>query len=507
VASRRDEQARLIADQQATIVQLSASVTQLNALIGELRAMMEQIRTASSAREQELQSRLEAMTRKALGKSSEKMPSPKDALRKKDATKADPVATQQKRRDNQARKDALETEDVLHSIQEAGRICSSCASGDLQQDVTRQRIDYDYVPGYFRRRVHQQEVLVCGGCKAEVVADLPKRPFDKSPYGPGLIAHVVVQKCACSVPIYRLEKQFKWLGIPMSRSTMTDLFHMTADKLRPLYQRLLYRIAQSDIVLADETTLTMQDRGKCGYMWTFRTTKLIAYKFSPSRSGATPKQVLGGTTGTLVVDAYTGYNPVVDVDGRVRAGCLAHVRRKFFDALANAPEAQIALDLILDVYRVEHLATEQGITRSKAHALLRDTESRAAMAKLHTWLTAQDGVHLPKGPMGKAVAYALDNWEHLQIFLNDVRVPVDNNASERALRIVALGRKNFMFVGHESAGQNLAVLYSLMATCEEHGVDPHAYLADVLLRIDDHPNRLIDELLPDRWSAQQANAA
>ena len=507
MASRRDEQARLIADQQATIAQLSASVTQLNTLIGELRAMMEQIRTASSAREQELQGQLEAMTRRALGKSSEKMPSPKDALRKKDATKADPAATQQKRRDNQARKDALETVDVSHSVGEADRTCANCTGSDMQQGVTRQRIDYDYVPGYFRRRVHQQEVLVCGGCKTEVAANLPKRPFDKSPYGPGLIAHVVVQKCACSVPIYRLEKQFKWLGIPMSRSTMTDLFHMTAEKLRPLYQRLLYRIAQSDIVLADETTLTMQDRAKCGYMWTFRTTKLIAYKFSPSRSGATPKQVLGGTTGTLVVDAYTGYNPVVDVDGRVRAGCLAHVRRKFFDALATTPEAQTVMDLILDVYRVEHLATERGITRSKAHAALRDTDSRTAMAKLHVWLTMQHGTHLPKGPMGKAVAYALDNWDHLQVFLDDVRVPVDNNASERALKIVALGRKNFMFVGHEAAGQNLAVLYSLMATCEEHGVDPHAYLADVLLRVDDHPNRLIDELLPDRWAGLQADTA
>jgi transposase len=489
VASKRDEQAKLIAEQQETIAELRA-------LVSEMRTTLEQMRVASAARDAEL----DALRRKAFGKSSEKMPSPKDALRKKEQTKADPAVTQQKRKNNQAAKEALETEVVLHAVPDASRVCPACASDDLGADEPKTRIDYDYVPGYFRRRVHQQEALVCTCCKAVVVAQAPKRPFEKSPYGPGLIAHVVVQKCACSVPIYRLEKQFKWLGIPMSRSTMTDLFHMAAEKLRPLYQRLLYRIAHHDIVLADETTLTMQERGKRGYMWTFRTRKLIAYKFSSSRSGATPVAVLGGTIGTLVVDAYTGYNPVAYVDGRVRAGCLAHVRRKFFDALPTAPEAQAALDLILEMYRVEHRATERGIVRTDAHARLRDTESRAVMAKLHEWMTTQQGLHLPKGPMGKAISYALDNWDNLQVFLSDVRVPVDNNASERALRIVALGRKNFMFVGNADAGQNLAVLYSLMATCEEHGVDPHAYLADVLLRIDDHPNKMIDELLPDRWA-------
>jgi transposase len=242
-------------------------------------------------------------------------------------------------------------------------------------------------------------------------------------------------------------------------------------------------------------------------MWTFRAEKLVAYEFSPSRSGQTPLAVLGGTQGTLLVDAYTGYNPVVDVNGRVRAGCLAHVRRKFFEALPNAPDAQTALDLILDVYRVEHKASELGIVRTAVHAQLRATEAADAMHRLHAWLLSHEGVHLPKGPMGKAVSYALDNWEHLQVFLRDVRVPVDNNASERALRIVALGRKNFLFVGHHEAGQNLAILYSLMATCEEHGVDPHAYLADVLVRVDDHPNKKLDDLLPDKWAVSAPSSA
>lgn len=489
----RDTQAKLIADQQATIAELRA-------LVAEMRAMLEQMRVAGAAREAELTAKLEALQRKAFGKNSEKMPSPKDALRKADKTKADPAATQIKRKKNEERKAELATEVIPHEVAATERICPACESTELEEQDAKERVDFDYVPGYFRRRVHQQQVLACTCCKAELVAKAPSRPFEKSPYGPGLIAHVVVQKCVCSVPIYRLEKQFKWLGIPVSRSTMTDLFHMAAEKVRPLYERLLYRVAHSEIVLADETTMTIQEPNKRGYVWTFRTDNLIAYKFSATRSGTTPTAVLGGTEGTLVVDAYTGYNPVVDVDGRVRAGCLAHVRRKFFEALPTAPEAQQALDLILDVYRVEHKAVELGVVRTQQHARLRSSDSRAAMQRLHDWLVAQRGVDLPKGPMGKAVSYALANWDHLQVFLDDVQVPVDNNAAERALRIVALGRKNFLFVGHPRAGQNLAILYSLMATCEAHGVDPHAYLADVLVRVDDHPAKLIDELLPDRWA-------
>jgi len=504
VVSRRDEQEKLIASLQATIEQLTAVIKSMQEAASrreaELLAKIDEIQVAAQAREADLSAKLDALLRRTFGKSSEKMPPPAKELRKERAPEVSAALSQHKRKRNAERKAELETEAVEHAVPEEKRVCPKCASGDMTTAQPAERVDFAYVPGYFRRRVHRQEVLRCTCCGTQVVAEAPPRPFEKSPYDAGLVAHVVVQKCACSTPIYRLEKQFQWLGIPLSRSTMTDLFHAAAEKLKPLYLRLLQRVASSDIVCADETTLPMQNK-KRGYMWTFRTHKLVAYKFSAGRSGKTPLEVLGGTKGTLLVDAYTGYNPVVDVDGRKRAACLAHVRRKFFDALATAPEAQEALDIILGVYRVEHRATEEGIVRTEAHARLRNTESRAAMKRLRAWLDQHRDRHPPKGPLGKAISYALDNWDELQVFLDDVNVPVDNNASERALRIVALGRKNFMFVGHEDAGQNLAILYSLMATCEEHGIDPQAYLADVLVRIDEHPNKRIDELLPDRWVA------
>lgn len=483
----------MIAAQQATIDELRAALATLTATLAAAQA-------ASQAREAELLAKLDALLRKAFGKSSEKMPTPARELRKERTPELSAALAKEKRKRNEERKAQLQTEVVPHTVPDEQRVCPACTSKDLTESVPAERVDYGYVPGYFRRRVHRQQVLVCTCCAAQVVASAPARPFEKSPYEAGLIAHVVVQKCACSVPIYRLEKQFQWVGIPLSRSTMTDLFHAAAEKLKPLYMRLLQRVAQSDIVLADETTLAMQSK-KRGYMWTFRTDKLITYKFSAGRSGKTPREVLGGTKGTLLVDAYTGYNPVIDVDGRQRAACLAHVRRKFFDALTTAPEAQDALDIILDIYRVEHRATEDGIVRTEAHARLRKKQSRSAMKRLRTWIDRHRDRSPPKGPLGKAISYALDNWNELQRFLDDVNVPLDNNASERALRIVALGRKNFMFVGHENAGQNLAILYSLVATCEEHRVDPQAYLADVLVRIDEHPNKRIDELLPDCWTA------
>jgi transposase len=497
VPSKRDHREELIAAQQATIAQLTTLLT-------ELKAMLEKVQADAASREAALTAKIDQLTRKMFGKSSEKMPSPAKELRRGGDPQAQAEDAKAKRRSNEEKKAKLETEVVEHVVPEDRRACPACNSVEFRSEPPAERVDYAYVPGYFRRRVHQIEVLVCTCCTTQVVAAAPPRPFEKSPYDAGLIAHVVVQKCACSVPIYRLEKQFKWVGIPLSRSTMTDLFHAAAEKLRPLYQRLLHRVAHADIVLADETTLAMQKSKKRGYMWTFRTDDLISYKFSASRSGKTPLDVLGGTKGTLLVDAYTGYNPVLDVDGRKRAGCLAHVRRKFFEAVPAAAEAQQALDLILDVYRVEHRALEQGIVRTDAHARLRKKDGHAAMRRLRAWLDEHHDRYPPKGPMGKAISYALDNWEQLQVFLTDVNVPLDNNSSERALRIVALGRKNFMFVGHEEAGQNLAVLYSLMATCEVHGIDPYAYLADVLMRIDEHPNRLIDELLPDRWASAHA---
>ena len=177
------------------------------------------------------------------------------------------------------------------------------------------------------------------------------------------------------------------------------------------------------------------------------------------------------------------------------------MRRKFFDSLATAPgEARRALDLILAVYRVEHEARARGVVRTPEHLALRQSAGRAAMVAFRAFLKEEHPRHPPKSPIGAALSYATNQWDTLTRFLDDVKIPLDNNASERALRVVALGRKNFLFVGNAEHGENLAGLYSLVSTCDANDVDPIAYLKDVLLRVDDHPASQIDDLLPHKWS-------
>jgi transposase len=207
------------------------------------------------------------------------------------------------------------------------------------------------------------------------------------------------------------------------------------------------------------------------------------------------------------VDGYKGYDAITVPGKRERAGCLAHVRRKFFDAKSSAAEAaQTAMNYILEVYKIERAALDADLLGTDEHLELRQTASAAVMGEFKAWLDGEQPRHPPKSPIGEAIRYALGQWDALTLFLTDPHLPIDNNASERALRIAALGRKNFLFVGTNEAGENLAGLYSLIATCEANGVNPVDYLADLLVRVQSHPASRIDELLPHRWMTLPAPA-
>jgi transposase len=343
----------------------------------------------------------------------------------------------------------------------------------------------------------------------------PGKPkvIEQGHYGASLLSHLVVAKCVDSIPIYRLEKEFTRQGIPLARSTMNELFHRAADVLAPVSKRLLELIRQRELVQADETRMRVLDGGdgkpRNGFIWTFlaaddKGATDIAYRFTASRSGETPREILGGTSGTLLVDAYSGYNSVAKVSTRERAGCHAHLRRYFHESLPTAPGAQQAIDLILDLYRVEHEAKERSIVRSAEHLALRRAKSVPARERLKLWLDEQLPLHPPKSPIGIAIRYGLNHWDDLGRFILDACIPLDNNASERALRRVALGRKNFLFVADVSSGENIAGLYSVVATCEARGINPFEYLTDVIDRIGDHPASRLDELLPSAWAAARS---
>ncbi|XXF81646.1 IS66 family transposase [Myxococcaceae bacterium GXIMD 01537] len=290
------------------------------------------------------------------------------------------AAALKKRRERAARKAAeCPTREVQHPVPVEQRCCPACGSEELNTlGKGRTTQVYEYIPARFERQVHVQEVLSCKCGGGVVTEPAPAKVVDRGEYGPGFLAHVVTSKCADAMPLHRLAQRVERGGVPMSRSTLTDLFHLSASVLLPLSTHLLQCIAAAEVVWADETPLRVLDvkRTRLGYLWTFLTQTqqgewLIGYRFSMGRTGKTPMEVLGVTTGALVVDAYTGYNAVTLPKGRTRVGCWAHVRRRFFEALATAPEARFALAFILALYRVEAQAREAGVLGAAAHRELR----------------------------------------------------------------------------------------------------------------------------------------
>jgi transposase len=456
---------------------------------------------------------LEKLQRQVFGKRSEKMPSVAAAIRDPDRAEAERIAALQTRRENAEKKRQLVTRRIDHKVPDNQKVCPKCGGHDFSKlGDGKMTEEYELVPAMVERRLHVQEKLRCRCGETILTASAPTKVFDKARFGPNFMAQIAVSKCADSLPLYRQAKAYRRAGVQVNDSTLGDLFHRTAEIVEPLYERLLKLIREKEIVLADETTQRVQEKGKTrtAWLWSFIgrdeiERELIAYVFSRSRSGDTPVEVLGETKGTLVADAYSGYNKVTTPSGRERAGCLAHLRRRFFDAQSAAPDAaKRAMDFILDVYRVERAALDDDLLGTPEHLEMRQTQSAAVMDDFKAWLLAEKDRHPPRGPMGDAIGYALGNWDALTLFLTDPHLPIDNNASERALRVAALGRKNFLFVGTDEAGENLAGLYSLIATCEVNGINPVAYLADVLLRVQTHPASRIDELLPHNWKPPQA---
>jgi transposase len=455
---------------------------------------------------------LELLKRRVLGPSSEKLPPV--LVDEVPAPKVDFEAVLKTRRERAKAKLKLDVVERRHAVPAEDRKCPSCGNTELTPlGSGKASTLFEYVPARLIARRDVRETLRCKCGEGIVTAPGPVNWQEQSRYGPGFVAHLVTAKCADSIPLYRLEKEFNRLGVPVSRSTMTDLFHAAAEVVSPLSERVVQLVRDADVVHADETPLKVQAEEKCrsGYIWNFRTTvpkPLIAYRFAASRSGETPKQLLGGTQGALVVDGYTGYNAVTQVDGRTRVGCHAHVRRYFWNARDTArEEADQALGFIRDMYRLEEDILASAERGSAEHLKLRNAGLGPIRAAFKVWLDEKQGAVPPKSPLGIAIRYTLNQWAVLGSFLTDAMLPLDNNPAEAALRRVALGRKNFLFVGNDDSGENLAGLYSLVATCEANGVNPTAYLTDVLTRIHEHPNSLIDELLPHNWTGPPAETA
>lgn len=496
-------------------------------VVGLLRAHLDELKTMLSERDAQiaqLSEQVATFQRMLFGKRSEKLPPIESEVRR--VVDAEELTVEGKPMPSEPEQRKHERRRVARKKSEPARRKKRALRKNLP--VVHERVEVDpaqlpssYVLDDFRtlgegervqRVEHVREHLVVVEYELPtlasndgehiVKAQVPAGVIEGGHYGAGVYAHVITSKCDDSQPLYRIERMMQRAGCPIARSTLCSFFHRAAELLMPIYWRLL-EFAQDDPYLhADETRLPVQAPKQClqGWIWGLLSRRAIVYAFDTSRKGRVAQRLLGNTEGFLVIDGYAGYNAVADEEtGRMRVGCWGHARRKFFEALRSVPEARHVLDFIVELYRIEHRAAEQNILGTEAHLALRDCESRPLARDLEAWLDEHAEQYPPKGNMGKAVTYAINQRTALSRFLEDPKLPLDNNYAERGLRIFALGRKNFLFAGHVEGAQNLAVHQSIVGTCRLHGVNPYEYFKDVLIRIQTHPASRIDELMPWNW--------
>ena len=376
----------------------------------------------------------------------------------------------------------------------------------LKGEEVTETLDYRPAKLVVMRRVRPKYVDPKAEERGVVIADLPPRPLEKGMAEAALLAHVAIEKYADHLPIYRQVQRFKRQGITIAESTLGGWIATTADLLTPLYEALKGEVVASGYIQADETPIPVQDQNKKGtthrgYYWVYHAPApgLVVMDYQQGRSRAGPAAWLDGYKGALQSDGYRAYEHFDGLPGITGYGCWAHARRYFFEAKDNdAARAEYALREIKKLYAIEReLAGSEPEARREA----RHERAVPVLDVFRVWLEANRG--LPKSPWGKAVNYALARWEKLTRYTKDGHIEIDNNLVENAIRPIALGRKNYLFAGSHDAARRAAVIYSLLATCKKHDVNPQTWLADALARIPTHPHKQVADLLPHHWKQRK----
>jgi len=343
-----------------------------------------------------------------------------------------------------------------------------------------------------------------------VIAPLPVRALDKSIAGEGLLAQIIIDKFVDHLPLNRQLERFKRSGVTIAESTVAGLLRGVCELIKPLGDALLAETVQAGYLHADETGIRVLDKSKQGtthkgFFWVYEDSinKLVYFDYQPGRGRAGPESILKDFKGYLQTDGYDVYDSFDKEPGITQLHCMAHARRKFHDALDNDKEcAEYVLTEMQKLYAIEAVSKEAELSFEQRREK-RQREAVPVLKDLGEWMKLRYMNRLPKGAIAEALAYSIKRWGTLSLYTTDGRLQIDNNAVERSIRPVAIGRKNYLFCGSHEAAKRAAMLYSLLGTCKLHGVNPYDWLKDVLTRIPTHHINKIQELLPHRWQPLQ----
>ena len=396
----------------------------------------------------------------------------------------------------------LERERVVHDLAEAEKHCNGCGK-DLRLIGEETSERYEFIPAVMKVI---EDVRLKYACDCTIqAAEKPAQPIEKSTAGASVLAQVIVSKFEDHLPLHRQEKIFERHGVEISRKTMGGWLPTVADLLNPLYAATKKVLFGSKVIGTDDTGVKVLDPklsfARTGRIWPYvgdAYHPVVVFDYTPTRGRDGPAKFLEGYSGYLQADAYAVYDAFFKPErGLTEVGCWMHARRYFFKAL-DSDQAHMgpALHLIGRVYGVEDRA--KGLT-SEERLELRKQLSAPVMEKLHQYLLQTRAEVLPKSPAARAVRYALNQWEALTRFLEDGDLEIDNGATERANRGIAIGRGNWTFFGSDNGGKTAAVLLSFIATCKRNAVEPFAWFRDILSRVATHPINRIEELLPQNW--------
>jgi transposase len=411
----------------------------------------------------------------------------------------------------------LPRERVVHPAPSACPCCGG-ALHKLGEDVTE---TLELIPRQWKVIQHVREKFSCRSCEAITQPPAPSHPIARGRAGPGLLAHILFSKYGLHLPLNRQSNTYAREGVELDVSTLADWVGAAAATLMPLILLIRAHVFAAERIHADDTTVPVLAKGKTrtGRLWTYvRDDRPFAgpdppaavFFYSPDRGGAHPEQHLAGYAGLMQADAYAGFNKLYEAGRKpgpiVEAACWAHARRKFFD-LARLNKAPIAIEAVERIDALFAIEREINGASPQQRLLARNEHSRPLVVELETWLRQQRAKLSAKNETAKAIQYSLKLWGALTRFLDDGRLCMSNNAAERALRGIAVGRHNWTFAGSDNGGRRAAAIYTLIETAKLNDVDPQAWLADILARLQDHPAKRIDELLPWNWQRERQQKA